>query len=173
MMRAPVRSTGILSVALLALLLAPALPGLRALPGSGSSPGELLAQGAPSPAEQAETLRALAGRVAGHWARGDASGMAALLSPRGIGFHTAREGQASLDPRKALAALDDLFDRRSSVGCSVVRVTLASGASDRGSAELAWDSLAPGTSEVIRRTVFVGFSWSDEGWRIYEIRVLP
>ncbi|MFP3949062.1 MAG: hypothetical protein ACLFWG_10060 [Longimicrobiales bacterium] len=152
------------------LLLFPALP---AVPGSGVPAGELQAQGAPSPEERAEALRASAGRVAGHWARGDATGMAELLSPRGIGFHTATEGQAALDPRKALAALDDLFDRRPSVGSTVVRVSLASGASDRGSAELAWDALAQGTSEVIRRTVFLGFSWSDAGWRIYEIRILP
>jgi len=72
-----------------------------------------------------------------------------------------------------MAALDDLLNRNSSVSCTVVRVTLASGASDRGSAELAWESMAPGTSEVIRRTVFVGFDWEGDRWRIYEIRILP
>lgn len=140
---------------------------------TGAMTGSVAAQDTPSPARQADALRASAERVASQWARGDVSGMAALLSPRGIGFHTTTEGQAALDPRKALAALEDLLGRRPTVSCSVVRVTLAAGASDRGSAELAWESLAPGTSEVIRRTVFVGFNWSDAGWRIYEIRVLP
>lgn len=149
------------------------LAGLSGLPMTGSPVATARAQDPPSPAAQSRTLQASAERVAGHWARGDASGLAGLLSSRGIGLHTATEGQAALDPRKAVAALQDLFDRRSSVACRVVRVTLASGASDRGSAELAWDARAPGTSEVIRRTVFLGFSWSAAGWRIYEIRVLP
>lgn len=145
---------------------------LSGLPLAGVATGTVEAQSTPSPSERARALRASADRVAGHWARGDVSGLANLLSPRGIGFHTATEGQATLDPRKALAALEDLLDRRPSVSCSVVRVTLASGASDRGSAELSWEATAPGTSEVIRRTVFVGFSWDDARWRIYEIRIL-
>lgn len=147
--------------------------GLMGLPLTRSPGAVLRAQDAPSAAERSRALQASADRVASHWDRGNAAWLAGLLSLRGIGFHTATEGQASLDPRKAVAALQDLFDRRSSVACNVVRVALASGASDRGSAELAWDARAPGTSEVIRQTVFLGFNWTEAGWRIYEIRILP
>lgn len=135
--------------------------------------GELRAQGTPSSGQRSGSLRSSANDVATQWARGSASGLSDLLSPRGIGFYTPTEGQAALDPRKAVAALEDLLNRNSSVSCTVVRVTLASGASDRGSAELAWEAMAPGTSEVIRRTVFVGFTWEENRWRIYEIRILP
>jgi len=133
----------------------------------------LQAQGAPGAGQRSAALRSSAAQVAAQWARGSASGLSDLLSPRGIGFHTPTEGQAALDPRKAVAALDDLLNQNPSVSCTVVRVTLASGASDRGSAELAWEAMAPGTSEVIRRTVFVGFTWEDDRWTIYEIRILP
>lgn len=146
---------------------------LLALPALGRLSAPLRAQGAPSTQARTEVLRGSAAEVANHWARGSASGLSSLLSPGGIGFYTPTEGQAALDPRKALAALDDLLNRNASVSCTVARVTLASGASDRGSAELVWESMAPGTSEVIRRTVFVGFNWEGDRWRIYEIRILP
>lgn len=157
-----------------------ALTLLLALPAWGSTTGavpllsgELRAQGAASAGERSDALRSSASEVAAHWSRGNASGLADLLSPQGIGFHTPTEGRAALDRRMAVAALDDLLNRSSSVSCTVVRVTLASGASDRGSAELAWEAMAPGTSEVTRRTVFVGFAWEGNRWTIYEIRILP
>lgn len=146
---------------------------LLTLPGMGIPSTVLRAQGAPSAGARAEVLRGSAAEVAAHWARGSASGLSELLSAGGIGFYTPTGGQAALDPRKAVAALDDLLNRNASVSCTVIRVNLASGASDRGSAELAWESMAPGTSEVIRRTVFVGFSWEGDRWTIYEIRILP
>lgn len=118
-------------------------------------------------------LPELARRVAAQWSRSEVGALVDLMSPRGIGFHDGQDGQVSLDPRKTLAALEDLLGRRRSVSCTVVRVTPATGATDRGSAELAWEAVAPGTSEVLRRTVFVGFAREEAGWRIYEIRILP
>lgn len=138
----------------------------------------VLSSGSPLVAQQTRSegeagLRAAAERVASSWGAGQPAGLADLLVEGGVGFHTPQGGRETLDSRMALAALRDLFDRHRTRATRLVRVTTAAGAADRGSAEIAWDAVAPGTSEVLRYTLFVGFVRNAGAWRIYELRVLP
>lgn len=135
--------------------------------------GSLRAQ-APQGADDADAgLRSAAERVAGLWTSGGLAGLDDLLLDRGIRFHTGGGGRETLDPRMAMAALEDLLDRRRTTSARVVRVTGSEGSPARGSAEILWEAVAPGTSEVLRYTLFVGLVQQDGRWRVYELRVLP
>lgn len=135
--------------------------------------GGVFAAGPVGAQEPDEELRAAAERVASGWSGSEVARLGDLLLPRGIGVHVPGAGREMLDPRKAIAALEELLGRLRTTDVHVVRVHRTAGAGDRGSAELRWEARAPGTSEVLRHTVFVGFTLDDDRWRVYEIRVLP
>lgn len=118
-------------------------------------------------------LRATAERVAELWTSGGVSALGDLLLDRGVRFHAGPGGRETLDTRKATAALEDLLERRRTASARVVRVSAMEGSPQRGSAEIVWEAVAPGTSEVLRYTLFVGMVREDGRWRVYEIRVLP
>lgn len=135
--------------------------------------GGVLVAGPVEAQEPEDELRAAAERVASRWSASDVARLGDLLLPRGIGVHVPGAGREMLDPRKAIAALEELLGRLRTTGVRVARVHRTAGGGDRGSAELRWEAVAPGTSEILRHTVFVGFTLDDDRWRIYEIRVLP
>jgi len=118
-------------------------------------------------------LREAALQVAAGWSRDGLPSIGSLMVDRGIRFNAGSGGRETLEPRKAAAALEDLLERRRTRSARVARVTTAEGSEDRGSAEIQWDAVAPGTSQVVRSTVFVGFVREGGRWRIDEIRILP
>lgn len=140
--------------------------------------GLLVTVGAPLRAQDRQgdveaDLQATAERVADLWSSGDLAGLGDLLLQRGIRFHAGTGSRETLEPRKTVAALEDLLSRRRTASARVARVATAEGSPDRGSAEIVWEAVAPGTSEVLRYTLFVGLLREESRWRVYEIRVLP
>lgn len=135
--------------------------------------GGLLVAGGLGAQEPDGGLRSVAERVAGSWSGSEVARLGDLMLPRGIGVHSAGGGREMLDPRKAVAALEELLGHLRTTSVRVVRVHRTAGAGDRGSAELRWEAVAAGTSEILRHTIFVGFTLEEGRWRIYEIRVLP
>ena len=122
-----------------------------------------------SPA-RAQNLGGAASVVAGSWSRGDAEGIAQLLSRGGVALHLFEETHPAAGVRQARAAIAELLERGGSA--RVTRVEDLGGSPQRGFAELAWDVRGTGADQGLRYTVFVSFVREDEAWRIGEIRVL-
>ena len=122
-----------------------------------------------SPA-RAQSLGAAASAVAGSWSRGDADGIAQLLSRGGVALHLLEEVHPAAGVRQARAAISELLERGG--GARVQRVEDLGGTPQRGFAELSWDVRASGGDPGLKYTVFVGFVREDEAWKIGEIRVL-
>lgn len=125
--------------------------------------------GSPAAAQQA-SLSSAASAVAGFWSRGNADGLAEMLSRSGVALHLFDESHPAAGVRQARAALAQLLEKRG--GARVTRVEELGGSPQRGFAEIGWDVSAPGSADGLRYVVFVGFVRADDGWRIAEIRVL-
>ncbi len=139
-----------------AALLLTAVP----LAGQGSGP-----RGTPS-------LDQFVTRVARLWARGDASGVAALSGDGGIAVELGA-ARGTVQEKHAAAALRGLFGEGETVSVRILRTAGAGGRPPRGFGELAWTTRARGTDAPQTATVYVGAALDGRSWAIRELRVIP
>lgn len=111
-------------------------------------------------------------RVGWAWGTGDLGALRGLLSPDGVRFRDQGGGHGILDPRKAGAAIRELWARHGEGRVTLERTSLAAGTPARGFAHFRWLAVPTGTSEPVSYTLFIGMVHGAPGWRIYEIRVL-
>jgi hypothetical protein len=83
------------------------------------------------------------------------------------------ESHQGLTARQAVATLRSVQAQHRAGDVRIARVTDAGGDPRRGFAELEWETVARGTSEAARYTVFIGLTWTGGAWRIQEVRVIP
>jgi len=123
-------------------------------------------------AAQAGDLETAAREFAGLWAEGDAAAISAVLHHDGVLVALLGEEYGTLDRRNAEAALRDFLKHHEARSATLARASEVSGTPDRGFAEIRWEAVAPGTSELLRYTVFTGFAREGDDWRITDLRVL-
>lgn len=139
---------------------------LAALASSALAAGPVAAQAGGTDLETA------ARRFAALWAEGDVATIAAVLHPDGVLVALLGEEYGTLDRRKAAAALHDFLAHHEARSATLTRASEVRGTPGRGFAEIRWEAVAPGTSELQRYTVFTGFVRDGEHWRVTDLRVL-
>lgn len=150
----------------LLLLLAPAwgdMPGGSGWTGSATG---LQAQGH-------DALVATAQQVGRAWTGGNERAVAGHLASRRVALYLEGSQPGGLPTRQAAVVLRDYL--RGYEGCRVElgRVALVAGSDERGFAEFHWSTHRVGTSQLLRRTLFLGFSYESGRWLVEEVRVLP
>jgi hypothetical protein len=123
-------------------------------------------------AAQATDLSDAASSFAEAWAKGDAPALEDGPDSHSVVVELLGEEHGSMDPRKAASALGRFLGAHESRGASVTRVSEVGGTPARGFAEVRWEAVMPGTSELLVYTVFAGFVRQEDRWRVSEIRVL-
>jgi hypothetical protein len=111
--------------------------------------------------------------VAYLWSGGDARALAELMPAEAQVLLDTGRGMEAVETRHAAAALRELFAGRESVSVRPVRVTVAGSRPPRGFGELAWSFRNRGAPGAQTGSVYVGVIWSDAGWRISELRLMP
>jgi len=95
-----------------------------------------------------------------------------IFAGSGIRLHLDEVGHAGLSGRQAVASIRE-FLRGFEEGTAVVtRAAPVEGSSTRGFAEVLWSAKVTGTSNQVRRTLFLGLSRSNGEWRVDEVRFL-
>ena len=122
--------------------------------------------------EPAPPLGDVAVAVAAYWSRGDAEGLAAVVSAGGARLHVEDERHPALAPRQIRATLERLFGQHRRGTAAVTRTERLEGAPPRGWTELRWETAPPDSPQTVAYRVFVGFVGADGRWRIEEIRVI-
>lgn len=112
--------------------------------------------------------------VAYLWSGNDARALVELMPAEArVLFDTGR-GTESVQLRNVAAALRALFSDRESVSVRLMRVAVTQRDSpQRGFGELAWSFRARGAPSQQASSIYVGVVWTDEGWRISELRLIP
>lgn len=158
---------------LLALLLAgPALE----LPGHASdrvAGGAALVLGGALHGQEGEQLLVIARQLAGSWASASDRGVASRLASGRVSLHLEGRFSANIPTRQAVAVLRDYLRAYDSGEVELARVALVEGSTDRGFTEFHWVARRAGTSQTLRRTVFLGLQQDSGTWVITEVRVLP
>lgn len=98
--------------------------------------------------------------------------LADSFAGEGIRLHLDGDGYAGLSARQAVASIREFlhgFDPGETV---VTKVAPIDGSSDRGFAEAHWSARMSGTSQEIRRTLFLGLRREEGEWKIDEVRFL-
>jgi hypothetical protein len=94
------------------------------------------------------------------------------MASEGIRLHLPEEEHVRIRPRQARAALEAFLGGYGSGEARVARASLAGGSQDKGFAEVLWTTRSPGLPEPVMFTLFVGYSFANDGWTVTEIRVL-
>jgi hypothetical protein len=121
---------------------------------------------------RAQDLSGVVDRVAGAWARGDASGIVAHAARGGISLDVDGERAGPLAARQAAAVLRRLFDRSETVSASASKARVVGGSPEKGLGEIAWVMRARGTTIPERATVVIALVREDDRWRVTEIRLM-
>ena len=127
----------------------------------------------PAAAQRAAPLDQFIREIAYHWSGGDVRAIAELMPEEAQLLVDTGRGTEAVDARHAAAALRSLFSDRESVAVRPQRVTMAGGRPPRGFGEIAWSYRGRGVSSVQTRSVYVGVVWTEAGWRISELRLMP
>lgn len=122
---------------------------------------------------RAQELDQVLARFAAAWARGDAGGLAALVSRNGISIDVGGGEIGPLGQRQAAAVLRRLFDERETTAVQPRFAQVVGGAPTRAFGEIRWHARSRGTTESEGATVFLALVRENGGWRINQIRVLP
>jgi hypothetical protein len=117
-------------------------------------------------------LTVLAAGVARAWAGGSDQAVVQLLVQGQVRLHLDGGVSATLPTRQASAALRDYLRRYQAGQVEVARVSLVEGAGERGFIELRWTAQRAGTSQPLRRTVFLGLRHDGRSWGVDEVRVM-
>lgn len=160
MMRRP-----LLTVPLLLPLLLLAAPTWGGLMGAGA--------GTSLEAQEHDALVAAAQQVGRAWTGGNERAVGGYLASRRVSLYLEGSQPGGLPTRQAAAVLREYL--RAYEGCRIElgRVALVADSNERGFAEFHWATHRVGTSQVLRRTLFLGFSYESGRWLVDEVRVLP
>ncbi len=120
-----------------------------------------------------QDLEQAATRFADQWAAGDVSTLQSRFSLNGLRLQWEARPLGALAPPRAGASIREYLGNREATSARVSRFSEVGGEPPRGFAEIRWESRIRGMSEVVVRTVFVGFVYEDGAWRVSELRVLP
>ena len=134
--------------------------------------GFVVGVGAPD-ACLAQNLEQAATRFAAQWAAGDVSTLQDRFSLNGLRLQWEARPLGALAPPRAGASIREYLGNREGTSARVSRFGEVGGEPPRGFAEIRWESRIRGMSEMVVRTVFVGFVYEDGAWRVAELRVLP
>jgi hypothetical protein len=126
----------------------------------------------PAPALAQDSIEGAARAFAGAWASGSVERITPLLSGSGIRLQLDGGPHGPLSPRQASVALRDFLRGYQGGGAVVTRAAPVDGSRDRGFAEIRWISRVAGTSQELRRDVFLGMKFEDDRWRVDEVRLL-
>ncbi len=138
------------------------------------SAGLLFALAVPAGACRAQaTLEEAAEAFVERWGGGDVGDLQRMFSAGGVRLQWDLRPLGALDSRHAMAAVHEYLGGRESLAARLTRVEEVGGDPPRGYAEILWESRIRGTSEVVRRTIFVAFVSQGGAWRVTELRVLP
>ena len=121
---------------------------------------------------EAQNVEGVIDRLTGLWARGDASGIAAMAARQGLTLDLDGRSVGPLASRQASAMLRQLFDERETLSVRMKTPQVVGGTPARGFAEISWTLRARGTTLPDRISVFVALVLEDERWRITEIRLV-
>ena len=128
---------------------------------------------APAAAQRVAPLEQFIKEVAYHWSGNDARSIAEYFQQDAQVILDTGRGTEAVDARHAAAALRSLFAERESVAVRPMRVTMAGARPPRGFGELAWSYRGRGISTAQMYSIYIGVVWTDEGWRISELRLIP
>ena len=120
-----------------------------------------------------QDLEDAAARFAEQWAAGDVSTLQNRFSVKGLRLQWEARPLGALAPPRAGASIREYLGNREATSARVSRVGEVGGEPPQGFAEIRWESRIRGMSEMVVRTVFVGFVYEDGAWRVAELRVLP
>lgn len=112
-------------------------------------------------------------QLARSWARGDAAGVAALVTRAGLSLHLDGAPVGPIGPRQAAAVLRSVFEQQETIRLRVASSRIVGGAPERAFGELTWLSHVRGTTIPLRATVFFALIREETGWRVTQIRLLP
>ncbi len=157
---------------LLAAQLTPSTLPALSTPSWPKEPGVEILHTDPVPESIQPALQQAAQAFARAWGAGSADQLAGLLAPSGIRLQLDGGSHGALSSRQALAALREFLRGFQGGTASVARAAPVDGSPDRGFAEIQWSARVAGTSEVLRRNVFVGMRLESQGWRVDEVRLL-
>lgn len=134
----------------------------------------LLFAATPAPAQRATPapLDAFIREVAYLWSGSDARALAELMPESAELILDTGAGMEAVQPRHAAAALRALFAGRQSVSVRPVRITMAGSRPPQGFGELTWSFRSRGSPTAQNTSVYIGVAWTEEGWRITELRLM-
>ena len=128
--------------------------------------GPLAGQRTPAP------LESFIKEVAYLWSGSDARGLAELMPEEARVLLDTGNGMEPVEARHAAAALRALFSQRQGLSVRPARITVSGTRPPRGFGLLTWSFRSRGTPGAETGEVYVGAVWSDEGWRISELRLM-
>jgi len=105
-------------------------------------------------------------------ASGSGDRMANVLASTGIRLHLGDQGHVGLSARQAVATIREFLREYEEGQAVVTRAAPIEGSPDRGFAEVLWSGRVAGTSQGVRRTLFVGLIRDAGQWRVDEVRFL-
>ncbi len=108
-------------------------------------------------------------RAVADGAFGELSG---LFVPTGIRLQLDGPAHAGISPRQAVASLREFLRGFEQDRTLLSRASNVDGSPDRGFAEVLWSGRAAGTSDQVRRTLFLGLVRNGGDWRVDEIRLI-
>jgi hypothetical protein len=147
-------------------LFGPDASGLASLSMQGLSMHGLAAQTEPE-------LQLSARRLAQAWAGGADGAVVSQLAPARVSLHLEGSVSATLPTRQATAALRSYLRGHHPGEVVVARIALVEGSGDRGFAEFHWTTQRAGTSQSLKRTIFLGFRQEGGSWAVDDVRVIP
>jgi len=109
---------------------------------------------------------------AGALASGSGERLATVFASGGIRLHLGDQGHVGLSSRQAVAAIREFLRGYEGGRAVVTRAAPIEGSPDRGFAEVLWSGRVSGTSQGVRRTLFVGLIRDAGQWRVDEVRFL-
>jgi hypothetical protein len=120
--------------------------------------------------DQALSQAALAFALA--FASGSGDRLSGSLANGGIRLHLHEAGHTGLSTRQAVASIREFVRGYEDAAAIVMRAASIEGSPDRGFAEVMWEGRVSGTSQGVRRTLFVGLMRESGEWVVDEVRLL-
>jgi len=120
-----------------------------------------------------DALVATAQQVGRAWTGGNERAVASHLVSRRVSLYLEGSQPGGLPPRQAAVVLRDYLRAYEGSRVELGRVALVAGSDERGFAEFHWSAHRVGTSQQLRRTLFLGFTYDSGQWLVEEVRVLP
>lgn len=118
-------------------------------------------------------LEAISLRFAQAVRTGSATEIQAFLAQGGIRLQLDGPAHTGISSRQAVASLREFLRGFDQTRTILSRASPVDGSPNRGFAEVLWSGRAAGTSDEVRRTLFIGLVRDAVDWRVDEVRMLP